>query len=83
MATTQGMRAEVRTVEVRQLGYIFSVSILSKNRFVITLARPTPRALPWLAALRSRKQVRCTSTPPWAYSVEKVPVMLGSTPVPE
>ena len=66
VATTQGMRAEVRTVEVMQLGYIISGSILSKNRLVITLARPTPRALPWLAALRSRKQVRWTFTPPWA-----------------
>ena len=38
--------------------------------------------MPWLCGVRFKKQVRCTCTPPLAYGVENVPVMLGSTPVP-
>ena len=83
VATTQGMHALLRTVEVRQLGYMASMSITSKILEVMALARPTPSALPWLISERFRNAVRWTWMPPCAKSVENVPVMLGSTPVPE
>ena len=66
LPTTQGIFAEAKTVLVIQLGYIASVSILSKNLFVIAEASPTPRELPWDSSLRSRKHVLCTLRPPVA-----------------